>query len=152
MQLKTKQGSFIKEKGNCDKMASHIKVSHRHRDMCCLCVVYFDQKGVSPQLQAQQTEKTIREDFQKLYQFLRATEAARIDAVRREATIKSEAMKIRIVNLTAEISSLTDRIKTTQREMKAKDISFLLVMTCVHSYSDFNIEYLTQFEELIGCC
>ncbi|XP_022593762.1 E3 ubiquitin-protein ligase TRIM17-like [Seriola dumerili] len=71
MHLKSKLGSFKTQKLNCDKMASHIK------------------------LQAQRTEKTIKEEFQKLYQFLRAEEAARIDAVRKEATHKSEAINIR---------------------------------------------------------
>ncbi|XP_062293790.1 E3 ubiquitin-protein ligase TRIM35-like [Scomber scombrus] len=102
MHLKTKRGSFEKEKAKCDKMASHIT------------------------LQAQQTEKGITEEFQKLYQFLRAEETARIDAVRKEATLKSEAMKIRIVNLTAEISSLSDNIKTMEGEIKAEEIPFML--------------------------
>ncbi len=30
MHLKSKLGSFKKVKSNCDKMANHIKVSHRH--------------------------------------------------------------------------------------------------------------------------
>ncbi|XP_059212992.1 zinc-binding protein A33-like [Centropristis striata] len=100
--LKTKLGLFNQEKLTCDEMAGHIK------------------------LQAQQTEKTIKEEFQKLYQFLRAEEAARTDAVRKEAALKSQAMNIRIVNLTAEISSITDTIETTEREMRADDISFML--------------------------
>lgn len=83
----------------------------------------------SPQLQAQQTEKTIKEEFQKLYQFLRAEEAARIDAVRNEAIRKSEAINIRMVNLTAEISSLTDKIQIIESEMKAEDFSFMLVLS-----------------------
>ncbi|XP_037606998.1 zinc-binding protein A33-like [Sebastes umbrosus] len=102
MHLKTKLGSFKAHKLKCDEMDVHIK------------------------LQAQQTEKTIIEDFQKLYQFLRAEEAARIDAVRKEATLKSEAMNIRIFNLTAEISSLTDKIKTLEGEMKDEDVFLML--------------------------
>ncbi|XP_074472053.1 E3 ubiquitin-protein ligase TRIM35-like [Sebastes fasciatus] len=121
MHLKNKLGSFEAHKLKCDEMDVHIK------------------------LQAQQTEKTIKEDFKKLYQFLGAEEAARIDAVRKEATIKSEAMNIRIVNLTAEISSLTDKITTLEREMKAEDVFFMLVLvTSVNSYSDLNIEYLKK--------
>ncbi|XP_042337615.1 E3 ubiquitin-protein ligase TRIM35-like, partial [Plectropomus leopardus] len=102
LHLKTKLGSFKAQKLIHDQMADYIK------------------------LQAQQTEKTITEEFQKLYKFLRAEEAARIDAVRKEAAIKSEAMNIRIINLTAEISLLTDKIKTIERELKAEDISFML--------------------------
>nr|XP_046229828.1 zinc-binding protein A33-like [Scatophagus argus] len=102
MTLKSNLGKYEAEKLRCDKLDKHIK------------------------LQAQQTEKTIKEEFQKLYQFMQAEEAARIDAVRKEATLKSDTMKIRIVNLTAEISSLTDKIKTIEKEMKAEDISFML--------------------------
>ncbi|KAM9339218.1 uncharacterized protein ABDE67_016875 [Symphorus nematophorus] len=115
MQLKSKLGSYKNENLTCDKMASHIK------------------------LQAQQTERTIKEEFQKLYQFLRAEEAARIDAVRKEATLKSEAMNIRIVNLTAEISSLSDKIKTIEMEMKADDISFLLNVKSIMERSQCNL-------------
>ncbi|XP_053193037.1 zinc-binding protein A33-like [Scomber japonicus] len=115
MHLKTKRGSFEKEKVKCDKMASHIT------------------------LQAQQTEKGIKEEFQKLYQFLRAEETARIDALRKEATLKSEAMKIRIVNLTAEISSLSDKIKTMEGEMKAEDFSFMLNVKSSVEWSQCNL-------------
>lgn len=115
MNLKTKQGSLKNEKLNCDKMANHIK------------------------LQAQQTEKTIKEEFQKLYQFLRAEETARIDAVRIEAALKSEAMDIRIVNLTAEISSLTDKLKTLKIDIKADDMTFMLNVKSTLERSQFNL-------------
>ncbi|XP_010783773.1 zinc-binding protein A33-like isoform X1 [Notothenia coriiceps] len=115
MNLKTKQGSLKEEKLKCDKMANHIK------------------------LQAQQTEKTIKEEFQKLYQFLRAEETARIDAVRIEAALKSEAMDIRIVNLTAEISSLTDKLKTLEMDIKAEDMTFMLNVKSTMERSQFNL-------------
>ena len=82
----------------------------------------------SPQLQAQQTEKTIKEEFEKLYQFLRAEETARIDAVRKEAALKSEAMDTRLVELTTEISSLTDKLQTLKMEIKVDDMTFMLVL------------------------
>ncbi len=107
--------------------------------MPCLfisCTFVFVHLKVLPfQLQAQQTEKTIKAEFQKLYQFLRAEEAARIDAVRKEAKLKSDAMNIRIVNLASEISSLTEKIETIEKETKAEDLSFMLVLiviNCVH--------------------
>ncbi|KAK9531646.1 hypothetical protein VZT92_011057 [Zoarces viviparus] len=113
--LKTKLRKFKAQKSKCDKIAGHIK------------------------LQAQQTEKTIKEDFQKLYQFLQAEEAARMDAVRKEAEFKSVAMDIRIVNLTAEISSLTDKIKAMEKDMKAEDISFLMNVKSTIERSQCNL-------------
>ncbi|XP_069580658.1 zinc-binding protein A33-like isoform X1 [Brachyistius frenatus] len=101
MYLKTELGSFERQKLTCDKMADHIK------------------------FQVQQTEKRMKEEFQKLYQLVRAEEAARIDAVRKEAALKSEAMNLRIVNWSAEIYSLTDKIRTIERVMKAGDISIM---------------------------
>ncbi|XP_031722138.1 tripartite motif-containing protein 35-like [Anarrhichthys ocellatus] len=115
MHLKTKLGKFKAQKSKCDKIAGHIK------------------------LQAQQTEKTIKEEFQKLYQFLQAEEAARMDAVRKEAKFKSVAMAIRIVNLTAEISSLTDKIKAIETEMKAEDISFMMNVKSTMERSQCNL-------------
>lgn len=115
MNLITKQGSLKYEKLKCDTMAKHIK------------------------LQAQQTEKTIKEEFLKLYQFLRAEETSRIDAVRIEAALKSEAMDIRIVNLTAEISSLTDKLKTLEMDIKAEDITFMLNVKSTMERSQFNL-------------
>nr|XP_040017128.1 zinc-binding protein A33-like isoform X2 [Gasterosteus aculeatus aculeatus] len=100
--LKTKLGRFKAQKSKCDKIAGHIK------------------------WQAQQTEKTIKEEFQKLYHFLQADEAARIEAVRKEAKFKSVAIDIAIVNLTADIASLSDKLKAVEMEMAADDLSFML--------------------------
>ncbi|KAF3702783.1 Zinc-binding protein A33 [Channa argus] len=115
MHLKSTLGIYKSQKAKCDKMASHIKI------------------------QAQQTENTIKKEFQKLYQFLRAEEVARIDAVRKEEKVKSEAMNIRIVNLSAEISSLTDKIQTIEGEMKAEDFSFMLNVKSTMERSKFNL-------------
>lgn len=110
-------------------MAGHIQVSRSWRQKATCVFAWFHLKDASPQLQAQRTEKTITEEFEKLFHFLRAEKAARIDAVKKEAARKSEAMNIMIVNLTAEISSLTHKIKTIQKDMKAEDISFMLVLS-----------------------
>ncbi|KAM7395507.1 hypothetical protein PAMA_006993 [Pampus argenteus] len=124
--LKSKRGSFEAEKLKCDKLASHIT------------------------LRAQQTEKGVNEDFQKLYQFLRAEEAARVDAVRKEAMLKSEKMNIRVVNLTAEIASLSDKIQTLEQEMKAEDFSFMLNVKSSIERSQCNLpEPETPSEALI---
>ncbi|KAM4633036.1 E3 ubiquitin-protein ligase TRIM35-like [Polymixia lowei] len=102
MHLKSKLGAFNQEKLNCDKMANHI------------------------QLQTQKTVKRIKGEFQRLYRFLRAEEATRIDALSKEAIQKNQTMAIKIANLTTEISSLSDTIKVVEEELKAKDLSFML--------------------------
>ncbi|XP_013874349.1 tripartite motif-containing protein 35 [Austrofundulus limnaeus] len=102
LNLKRLRGSYEMVKQNCDKMAAHI------------------------QLQAQQTEKKIRAEFQKFYKFLREDEAGRIDACRKEAKDKSEAMSLTTLNLAAEISELTQKIQKTEEEMRTGDLSFIL--------------------------
>ncbi|KAM4529118.1 E3 ubiquitin-protein ligase TRIM35-like [Fundulus diaphanus] len=100
--LKSKCKSFKKKKEKWDTVARQI------------------------QIQAQQTEKTIRAEFQKRYQFLRAEEAGRIDTCRKEAKLKSGRVNLQLVNLTAEISELVKKTKTIEDEMRKDDLSFML--------------------------
>ncbi|KAK9522530.1 hypothetical protein VZT92_018986 [Zoarces viviparus] len=113
--LETKLEKFKAQKSKCDEIAIHIKP------------------------QAQQTEMTIKEEFQKLYEFLQAEEAARMDAVRKEAEFKSIFMDTRIAHLTAEISSLTDKIEAIKTEMKAEDISFMMNVKSTIDRSQCNL-------------
>ncbi|XP_072528189.1 E3 ubiquitin-protein ligase TRIM35-like [Salminus brasiliensis] len=75
--------------------------------------------------QAQDTEKQIKQQFEKLYQFLREEEAARLAALREEAEQKSQMMRRKIEEMDGEISSLSDTISTIEKEMEADDIQFL---------------------------
>lgn len=137
MHLKSKLGTFEAEKLKYDKMANHIKVSYRHKMLLKLkqtLYLVFHQNCVSPQLQAQDTEKTIKGEFQKLYQFLRAEEAGRIDAVRKEAALKSQTMNLKIVNMTVEIFSLTEKIITLEEDMKAGDMAFMMVCVVINTF------------------
>ncbi|KAJ8371858.1 hypothetical protein AAFF_G00299530 [Aldrovandia affinis] len=84
-----------------------------------------DQTAELIKNQAQNTERQIRAEFEKLRQFLRDEEAARIAALREEEEQKSRAMKKRIEKMKREISSLSDTIRAIEQEMKAEDISFL---------------------------
>ncbi|XP_014018706.1 E3 ubiquitin-protein ligase TRIM17 [Salmo salar] len=85
--LKDKLRLLNEIKLTCDKTAKHIKI------------------------QAQYTERQIKEQFKKLYQFLREEEAARIDAVRMEEVRKTQGIKNNIIEMNRKISSLSDTIK-----------------------------------------
>ncbi|CAL8393617.1 unnamed protein product, partial [Gadus morhua 'NCC'] len=102
MHLRTKLSKFEEEKLTCNKMCTHI------------------------QKQAKQTENNIKGEFQKLYQFMRAEEAARIDALRKEAAKKSQAMQIRLINLIAETSYLSKTMKAAETDLEAADLSFMI--------------------------
>ncbi|XP_063069984.1 zinc-binding protein A33-like [Engraulis encrasicolus] len=99
--LQTKQKTFEEVKLLCDKTASHIKT------------------------QLLQTERQLNQEFEKLHQFLRDEEAARIAALREEEEQKSRMMKEKIEKMSREISSLSDTIRAIEEEMEADDVTFL---------------------------
>ncbi|KAK6303853.1 hypothetical protein J4Q44_G00263070 [Coregonus suidteri] len=99
--LQEKLKVFREVKLTCDQTAEHIKS------------------------QAQHTERLIKMGYKKLHQFLYAEERARIVALKEEEEQKSQMMKKKIEELSREISSLSDTIRTIEEELGAEDISFL---------------------------
>ncbi|XP_042563055.1 nuclear factor 7, brain-like [Clupea harengus] len=84
-----------------------------------------DETAQHIRVQTQHTERQIKEEFEKLHQFLRDEEAARLDALREEEKQKSQMMKRKIEKMSGEISSLSDTIRAIEEEMGADDITFL---------------------------
>ncbi|KAL0153528.1 hypothetical protein M9458_051142, partial [Cirrhinus mrigala] len=70
------------------------------------------------QSQAQRTEKRIREEFNKLQQFLKKEEESRIAALNEEEKEKRGKMK-------RKIRSLSDRLREMEERMKDDDVTFL---------------------------
>ncbi|XP_063041080.1 zinc-binding protein A33-like [Engraulis encrasicolus] len=99
--LKKKLKTFEEMKLLCDQTAAHIKT------------------------QVHNTEKQIKEEFEKLHQFLRDEEADRISALREEEEQKSQMMKDKIEKLSREISSLSESIRAIEEQMEADDVTFL---------------------------
>ncbi|XP_060784893.1 E3 ubiquitin-protein ligase TRIM35-like [Neoarius graeffei] len=89
------------------------------------CKLNWSQTAEYIMIQAQHTEWQIKEEFEKLHQFLRDEEAVRITALREEEEQKSQMMKEKIEKLSKDIYSLSDTIKAIEEEMRAEDISFL---------------------------
>src|SRR4029434_9893947 len=86
---------------------------------------FFITVCVTIQTQAQNTERKIKEEFEKLHQFLRDEVAARIAALREEEEQKSHIMKEKMEKVSREISSLSNTIRAIEEEMGADDIRFL---------------------------
>ncbi|XP_061097818.1 E3 ubiquitin-protein ligase TRIM35-like [Conger conger] len=84
-----------------------------------------DQTAEHIKSQAQHTERQIRMEFEKLQQFLKDEEAARITALREEEEQRSRMMKEKIEKMTEEISSLSEQIRALEQELGAEDVSFL---------------------------
>ncbi|XP_060786515.1 E3 ubiquitin-protein ligase TRIM39-like [Neoarius graeffei] len=89
------------------------------------CKLNWSQTAEHIKTQAQHTERQIKEEFEKLHQFLRDEEAVRITALREEEEQKSQMMKEKIEKLSKDISSLSDTIGAVEEEMRAEDILFL---------------------------
>ncbi|XP_060924960.1 E3 ubiquitin-protein ligase TRIM35-like, partial [Limanda limanda] len=88
--------------------------------------VEFEQTAEHIKLQAGLTETKIKEQFTKLHQFLEEEEEARITALREEEEQKSRMMKEKIESLSRDITALSNTIRTTEDELRAEDVSFLL--------------------------
>ncbi|KAL2080824.1 hypothetical protein ACEWY4_022677 [Coilia grayii] len=84
-----------------------------------------DQTAARIKSKTQHIEKQIHEEFEKLHQFLRDEEAARIAALREEEEQKSQMMKEKIEKMSREISSLSDTIRAIEETMGTDDVTFL---------------------------
>ncbi|KAF5899617.1 tripartite motif-containing protein 35-like, partial [Clarias magur] len=89
------------------------------------CTLNWSETADHITTQAQHTERQIKKEFEKLHQFLRDEEAARIAALREEEEQKSQMMMEKIEKLSRDISSLSDTIRGIEEEMRAEDVSFL---------------------------
>uniref|UniRef100_A0AAR2K1I1 Uncharacterized protein n=1 Tax=Pygocentrus nattereri TaxID=42514 RepID=A0AAR2K1I1_PYGNA len=85
----------------------------------------YDQTAAHIKTQAQHTERQIKEEFEKLHQFLRDEEAARIAALKEEEEQNSQMMRRKIEEMNREISALSDTIRNIEKEMEADDVLFL---------------------------
>ncbi|XP_036417074.1 tripartite motif-containing protein 35-like [Colossoma macropomum] len=85
----------------------------------------YDQTAAHIKTQAQHTERQIKEEFEKLHQFLRDEEAARIAALKEEEEQKSQMMRRKIEEMNREISSVSHIIRNIEKDMKAEDVLFL---------------------------
>ncbi|XP_053180449.1 nuclear factor 7, ovary-like [Scomber japonicus] len=85
----------------------------------------WNQTAVHIKVQAQNTERQIKEQFKKLHQFLEEKEEARMAALREEEEQTSQMMKKKIEALSREITALSHTIIATEQQLRAADVSFL---------------------------
>ncbi|KAG7460277.1 hypothetical protein MATL_G00219630 [Megalops atlanticus] len=75
--------------------------------------------------QSQRTEQRIREEFERLQQFLRCEEASRLAALRQEQEQKRQLVRRRTESVTREILSLSHAIIAVDNEIATNDALFL---------------------------
>ncbi|XP_039652392.1 nuclear factor 7, ovary-like [Perca fluviatilis] len=86
----------------------------------------FDQTAEHMKVQARRTETQMKEQFKKLRQFLEEEEEARLAALREEEEQKTQRMKEKMEALSREIAALSDTVRTTEEQLRAEDVSFLI--------------------------
>lgn len=99
--LQDKRQSFDKMKQNYENLKAHIEV------------------------QARFVERQTREEFEKLHQFLKAEEEARMAALREEEASKSERMRQKIEEMNRTVAYLSDTIMSLEEEMALEGVSLL---------------------------
>uniref|UniRef100_A0AAR2J3S9 Uncharacterized protein n=1 Tax=Pygocentrus nattereri TaxID=42514 RepID=A0AAR2J3S9_PYGNA len=109
-----------------DEAVTEFKVGHvKYFEMLNEAKRDYDQTAAHIKTQAQHTERQIKEEFEKLHQFLRDEEAARIAALKEEEEQKGQMMRRKIEEMNGEISALSDTIRNIEKEMEAEDVLFL---------------------------
>ena len=100
-------------------------------DVMCWCVLMemIEVNVIWFQSQAEHTERQIKQQFEKLHQFLRDEEEATITALREEEEQKKQMMKEKLEEMNRHISALSHTIKDTEEMMKDSDACFLKVTT-----------------------
>uniref|UniRef100_A0AAR2LD75 Tripartite motif-containing protein 35-like n=1 Tax=Pygocentrus nattereri TaxID=42514 RepID=A0AAR2LD75_PYGNA len=106
-----------------DKLKSALEPLHENLRVLEEAKRDYDQTAAH--IKAQHTERQIKEEFEKLHQFLRDEEAARIAALKEEEEQKSQMMRRKIQEMNREISALSDTIRNIEKEMEAEDVLFL---------------------------
>ncbi|KAG9335911.1 hypothetical protein JZ751_003568, partial [Albula glossodonta] len=135
---------FCLEDGQPICVVCHTSRRHKHHECCPVGEAVLDCKALRRKweafdqakqayektadhikLQAQQTEKRIKDEFEKLHHFLRAEEAVRLTALKEEEEEKSQVMRAKIEEIGKSMAYLSDTIRAIEEEMKVEDISLL---------------------------
>ncbi|XP_036374469.1 tripartite motif-containing protein 35-like [Megalops cyprinoides] len=99
--LRVKLGAFRAAKDSCDQRAQLIRS------------------------QLLETERRMREEYERLHEFLRKDMAASLDALRLEEDQMTNKLTMRTEKLEKEIVSLSDKLQSIKQAMDDQDIPFL---------------------------
>ncbi|XP_051745313.1 zinc-binding protein A33-like isoform X2 [Ctenopharyngodon idella] len=142
--LKNLCESFLKERNERHSSEEICSLHSEKLKLFCLedkqpaCVVCFtsqqhDNHKFRPisevvssyKFQAEHTEHHIKQQFEKLHQFLRDEEEATITALREEEEQKKQMMMEKLEEMNRHISALSHTIKDMEEMMKDNDVCFL---------------------------
>ncbi|XP_076118598.1 zinc-binding protein A33-like [Alosa pseudoharengus] len=72
-------------------------------------------------------EQNMKEEFEKLHQFLREEQAARIAALRQEEEMQARMMNLKIEDAITDILEFTERIRDTEQDLASDDAFVVLI-------------------------
>ncbi|XP_039543498.1 nuclear factor 7, ovary-like isoform X2 [Pimephales promelas] len=102
---------------SCAEIHRHTYVNHTFRPIGEVVPAFKSQ--------AEHTEHQIKQQFEKLHQFLRDEEEATITALREEEEQKKQMMKEKLEEMDTHISALSHAIKDMKEMIRANDVCFL---------------------------
>ncbi|KAJ0039342.1 hypothetical protein NL108_017869 [Boleophthalmus pectinirostris] len=86
----------------------------------------FEDAAAHITAQARQTEAQIRDQFNKLHQFLLEEEETRMKALREEEEQKTQSMKDKMDTVSRDMETVSKTIRETEEQLRATDTSLLL--------------------------
>uniref|UniRef100_A0A8C9R8L5 Tripartite motif-containing protein 35-like n=1 Tax=Scleropages formosus TaxID=113540 RepID=A0A8C9R8L5_SCLFO len=115
-------------------LVCHLSKNHRNHQFCPVEEAAGDMKVFYSTFQVKSdTERYSfcdcnfqNQEFEKLHQFLRDEEEARLAALREEEEQKSQKMKEKIKNISKHVSILSDRIRDIEEHLNNEDTKFLV--------------------------
>ncbi|XP_051237979.1 zinc-binding protein A33 [Dicentrarchus labrax] len=86
---------------------------------------HWEETKTYIQTQAYQSEKAIKEEFEKLRLFLQEEENTRLKVLKQEEEIKNQVMCEKLENIKVQIKTLSSTISDIEMTLRAKDLTFL---------------------------
>nr|XP_021328237.1 zinc-binding protein A33-like [Danio rerio] len=108
-----------------EELYTALKTTHKKFEQNEEMKVEFEKTVQHITAQADDTEHQIKQQFEKLHQFLRDEEEATITALREEEEQKKQMMKEKLEEINTHNSALSDTIRDTEEMLKANDVCFL---------------------------
>ncbi|XP_036413144.1 E3 ubiquitin-protein ligase TRIM39-like [Colossoma macropomum] len=157
-------GQCVSQDHQSHSFCSIIKAAGPHKEKIQTCLtelekklqifqkvkVFSDQAAAHIKSQAQNTERQIKEEFEKLHQFLKVEEEARITALRKEEKEKSQRMKKKTEELDSQIKDISARIAESEEKLKDDALVLQDIQTTCESSSDSGSEHCKPLPQSIS--
>ncbi|XP_062273908.1 nuclear factor 7, ovary-like [Scomber scombrus] len=108
-----------------DQLKSDLKPLQNKRNKYKQVEETYNEMIEHSKKQLLSTEKQIKEEFNKLHQFLKEEEESRLAALREEEEQKGKTMSREMKRIQEQISSLSDSISAVEEDLQKHNMSFL---------------------------